>query len=89
MLVSPDAVAKVVPGRPYQETLYKAKPSLCQPGSGDFVYEVHFHCFFQEFAKKYSRFFIASLASFTEKFLIQLDEVVTIDDIQVPREWCT
>ncbi|XP_057647171.1 coiled-coil domain-containing protein 180 [Chionomys nivalis] len=39
----------------------------------------------EEFAKKYSRFFIASLASFTEKFLIQLDEVVTIDDLQVPR----
>ncbi|CAO2580667.1 Coiled-coil domain-containing protein 180 [Lemmus lemmus] len=39
----------------------------------------------EEFAKKYSRFFIASLASFTEKFLMQLDEVVTIDDIQVPR----
>nr|XP_048276472.1 coiled-coil domain-containing protein 180 isoform X1 [Myodes glareolus] len=39
----------------------------------------------EEFAKKYSRFFIASLASFTEKFLTQLDEVVTIDDIQVPR----
>ncbi|CAH6790355.1 Ccdc180 [Phodopus roborovskii] len=39
----------------------------------------------EEFAKKYSRFFIASLASFTEKFLMQLDEVITIDDIQVPR----
>ncbi|XP_041523268.1 coiled-coil domain-containing protein 180 [Microtus oregoni] len=39
----------------------------------------------EEFAKKYGRFFIASLASFTEKFLIQLDEVVTIDDLQVPR----
>uniref|UniRef100_A0A8C6QA45 Coiled-coil domain containing 180 n=1 Tax=Nannospalax galili TaxID=1026970 RepID=A0A8C6QA45_NANGA len=39
----------------------------------------------EEFAKKYSHFFIASLAAFTEKFLLQLDEVVTIDDIQVPR----
>ncbi|XP_036034437.1 coiled-coil domain-containing protein 180 [Onychomys torridus] len=39
----------------------------------------------EDFAKRYSRFFIASLASFTEKFLMQLDEVVTIDDIQVPR----
>ncbi|XP_035294581.1 coiled-coil domain-containing protein 180 [Cricetulus griseus] len=39
----------------------------------------------EEFAKKYSRFFIASLASFTEKFMLQLDEVVTIDDMQVPR----
>ncbi|XP_040594831.1 coiled-coil domain-containing protein 180 isoform X2 [Mesocricetus auratus] len=39
----------------------------------------------EEFAKKYSHFFIASLASFTEKFLMQLDEVITIDDIQVPR----
>ncbi|ERE84149.1 Maternal tudor protein containing protein, partial [Cricetulus griseus] len=39
----------------------------------------------KEFAKKYSRFFIASLASFTEKFMLQLDEVVTIDDMQVPR----
>ncbi|NP_001414613.1 coiled-coil domain-containing protein 180 isoform X1 [Rattus norvegicus] len=39
----------------------------------------------EETAKKYARFFIANLASFTERFLIQLDEVITIDDIQVPR----
>ncbi|XP_060055111.1 coiled-coil domain-containing protein 180 isoform X3 [Erinaceus europaeus] len=39
----------------------------------------------EEFTKKYSKFFIASLATFTEKFLLQLDEVVTIDDIQVAK----
>lgn len=39
----------------------------------------------EEFAKKYARFFISNLASFTERFLMQLDEVITIDDIQVPR----
>ncbi|XP_051017528.1 coiled-coil domain-containing protein 180 [Acomys russatus] len=39
----------------------------------------------EQFARKYSRFFIVSLASFTEKFLIQLDDVITIDDIQIPR----
>ncbi|XP_028626104.1 coiled-coil domain-containing protein 180 [Grammomys surdaster] len=39
----------------------------------------------EEFVKKYARFFIANLASFTERFLLQLDEVITIDDIQVPR----
>ena len=45
-------------------------------------------CFLQEFTRKYSRFFIASLATFTEKFLLQLDEVVTIDDVQV-ASMCT
>uniref|UniRef100_A0A452QLN2 Coiled-coil domain containing 180 n=1 Tax=Ursus americanus TaxID=9643 RepID=A0A452QLN2_URSAM len=39
----------------------------------------------EEFTRKYGRFFIASLATFTEKFLLQLDEVVTIDDVQVAR----
>ncbi|XP_060156710.1 coiled-coil domain-containing protein 180 isoform X1 [Globicephala melas] len=39
----------------------------------------------EEFIRKYSRFFIASLATFTEKFLLQLDEVVTIDDVQVAK----
>ncbi|XP_060235849.1 LOW QUALITY PROTEIN: coiled-coil domain-containing protein 180 [Meriones unguiculatus] len=39
----------------------------------------------EEFAKKYSNFFIMSLASFTEKFLMQLDDVVTVDDILAPR----
>ncbi|XP_039712072.1 coiled-coil domain-containing protein 180 [Pteropus medius] len=39
----------------------------------------------EEFTKKYGRFFITSLATFTEKFLLQLDEVVTIDDVQVAR----
>ncbi|XP_029058159.1 coiled-coil domain-containing protein 180 isoform X5 [Monodon monoceros] len=39
----------------------------------------------EEFTRKYSRFFIASLAAFTEKFLLQLDEVVTIDDVQVAK----
>ncbi|XP_044776536.1 LOW QUALITY PROTEIN: coiled-coil domain-containing protein 180 [Neomonachus schauinslandi] len=39
----------------------------------------------EEFTRKYGRSFIASLATFTEKFLLQLDEVVTIDDVQVAR----
>ncbi|XP_054943062.1 coiled-coil domain-containing protein 180 isoform X2 [Physeter macrocephalus] len=39
----------------------------------------------EAFTRKYSRFFIASLAAFTEKFLLQLDEVVTIDDVQVAK----
>uniref|UniRef100_A0A8C9M4B5 Coiled-coil domain containing 180 n=1 Tax=Panthera tigris altaica TaxID=74533 RepID=A0A8C9M4B5_PANTA len=39
----------------------------------------------EEFTRKYGRFFIASLATFTEKFLLQLDEVVTIDDVRVAR----
>ncbi|XP_016001752.2 coiled-coil domain-containing protein 180 isoform X2 [Rousettus aegyptiacus] len=39
----------------------------------------------EEFTRKYGRFFITSLATFTEKFLLQLDEVVTIDDVQVAR----
>ncbi|XP_006887023.1 PREDICTED: coiled-coil domain-containing protein 180 [Elephantulus edwardii] len=39
----------------------------------------------EELSRKYGRVFIISLANFTEKFLLQLDEVVTVDDIQVPR----
>ncbi|CAM9821291.1 unnamed protein product [Rangifer tarandus platyrhynchus] len=39
----------------------------------------------EECTRKYARFFIASLATFTEKFLLQLDEVVTIDDVQVAK----
>ncbi|XP_021100263.1 coiled-coil domain-containing protein 180 isoform X2 [Heterocephalus glaber] len=39
----------------------------------------------EEFARKYSHLFITSLAAFTEKLLLQLDEVVTVDDIQVAR----
>uniref|UniRef100_A0AC11D8Z6 Coiled-coil domain containing 180 n=1 Tax=Ovis aries TaxID=9940 RepID=A0AC11D8Z6_SHEEP len=39
----------------------------------------------EESTRKYARFFIASLATFTEKFLLQLDEVVTIDDVQVAK----
>ncbi|XP_039090675.1 coiled-coil domain-containing protein 180 isoform X1 [Hyaena hyaena] len=39
----------------------------------------------EESTRKYGRFFIANLASFAEKFLLQLDEVVTIDDIRVAR----
>ncbi|KAM8940878.1 coiled-coil domain-containing protein 180 [Lycaon pictus] len=39
----------------------------------------------EEFTRKYGRFFIASLATFAEKFLLQLDEVVTIDDVQVAK----
>ncbi|XP_054545105.1 coiled-coil domain-containing protein 180 [Talpa occidentalis] len=39
----------------------------------------------EEMTKKNGRFFITSLATFTEKFLVQLDEVVTIDDIQVAK----
>uniref|UniRef100_G1LEA4 Coiled-coil domain containing 180 n=1 Tax=Ailuropoda melanoleuca TaxID=9646 RepID=G1LEA4_AILME len=39
----------------------------------------------EEFTRKHGQFFIASLATFTEKFLLQLDEVVTIDDVQVAR----
>ncbi|KAM9642245.1 coiled-coil domain-containing protein 180 [Trichechus inunguis] len=39
----------------------------------------------EEFAREYGQFFIANLANFTEKFLLQLDEVVTVDDVQVPR----
>lgn len=31
VLVNPDAVAKVVQGRPYQETLYRAKSTLPLP----------------------------------------------------------
>ncbi|XP_023421292.1 coiled-coil domain-containing protein 180 [Cavia porcellus] len=39
----------------------------------------------EDSARKYSHFFITSLATFTEKLLLQLDEVVTVDDIQVAR----
>ncbi|XP_048972249.1 coiled-coil domain-containing protein 180 isoform X2 [Canis lupus dingo] len=39
----------------------------------------------EEFTRKYGRFFIASLATFAEKFLLQLDEVVTIDDVRVAK----
>ncbi|XP_045696693.1 coiled-coil domain-containing protein 180 isoform X2 [Phyllostomus hastatus] len=39
----------------------------------------------EECARKCGRSFIASLATFAEKFLLQLDEVITIDDIQVAR----
>uniref|UniRef100_A0A2K6GB33 Coiled-coil domain containing 180 n=1 Tax=Propithecus coquereli TaxID=379532 RepID=A0A2K6GB33_PROCO len=39
----------------------------------------------EELTWKNGRCFIASLATFTEKFLVQLDEVVTIDDVQVAR----
>ncbi|XP_069866287.1 coiled-coil domain-containing protein 180 isoform X1 [Dipodomys merriami] len=39
----------------------------------------------EEFAWKYGRFFIVSLANFTERFLQQLDEVITVDDIQTAR----
>uniref|UniRef100_A0A8D2DDX5 Coiled-coil domain containing 180 n=1 Tax=Sciurus vulgaris TaxID=55149 RepID=A0A8D2DDX5_SCIVU len=37
----------------------------------------------EEVTRRCGHVFITSLASFTEKFLLQLDEVVTIDDIQV------
>ncbi|KAM5329415.1 coiled-coil domain-containing protein 180 isoform 2-T3 [Glossophaga mutica] len=39
----------------------------------------------EECARKCGRLFIASLATFAEKFLLHLDEVITIDDIQVAR----
>ncbi|XP_073083402.1 coiled-coil domain-containing protein 180 isoform X2 [Manis javanica] len=39
----------------------------------------------EDFSRKSGQFFIASLAAFTEKFLLQLDEVVTIDDVQIAR----
>ncbi|XP_036891766.1 coiled-coil domain-containing protein 180 isoform X2 [Sturnira hondurensis] len=39
----------------------------------------------EDCARKCGRLFIASLATFAEKFLLQLDEVITIDDIQVAR----
>nr|XP_021521172.1 coiled-coil domain-containing protein 180 isoform X6 [Aotus nancymaae] len=39
----------------------------------------------QECARKNSQVFITDLAAFTEKLLLQLDEVVTIDDVQVAR----
>ncbi|KAM5258480.1 coiled-coil domain-containing protein 180 isoform 2-T4 [Hipposideros larvatus] len=39
----------------------------------------------EEATRKYGRVFITSLAAFAEKFLLQLDEVVTIDDVQVAR----
>ncbi|XP_070107225.1 coiled-coil domain-containing protein 180 isoform X2 [Equus caballus] len=39
----------------------------------------------EEFTRKFSQSFIGSLATFTEKFLLQLDEMVTIDDVQGAR----
>ncbi|XP_036184990.1 coiled-coil domain-containing protein 180 [Myotis myotis] len=39
----------------------------------------------EECIRKCGRLFITSLASFTEKFLLQLDEVVTVDDVQVAK----
>lgn len=39
----------------------------------------------EDCARKCSRVFIISLATFTEKFLLQLDEVITMDDIQVAK----
>nr|XP_034491854.1 coiled-coil domain-containing protein 180 [Marmota flaviventris] len=39
----------------------------------------------EEVTRSCGHFFIMSLASFTEKFLLQLDELITIDDIQVAR----
>nr|XP_051712238.1 coiled-coil domain-containing protein 180 isoform X2 [Oryctolagus cuniculus] len=39
----------------------------------------------EDCARKCSRIFITSLANFTEKFLLQLDEVITMDDIQVAK----
>ena len=59
---------------PSSACLWRQGPLLITPCSP---------CFLQECIRKYARFFIASLATFTEKFLLQLDEVVTIDDVQV------
>ncbi|ELK34211.1 hypothetical protein MDA_GLEAN10021557 [Myotis davidii] len=39
----------------------------------------------EECIRKCGRLFITSLASFTEKFLLQLDEVVIVDDVQVAK----
>nr|XP_019584733.1 PREDICTED: coiled-coil domain-containing protein 180 isoform X2 [Rhinolophus sinicus] len=39
----------------------------------------------EESTRKCGRLFITSLATFAEKFLLQLDEVVTIDDVQVAK----
>ncbi|XP_030776144.1 LOW QUALITY PROTEIN: coiled-coil domain-containing protein 180 [Rhinopithecus roxellana] len=39
----------------------------------------------EECTRRNGQVFITNLATFTEKFLLQLDEVVTIDDIQVAR----
>ncbi|KAF6327036.1 coiled-coil domain containing 180 [Rhinolophus ferrumequinum] len=39
----------------------------------------------EESTRKCGCLFITSLATFAEKFLLQLDEVVTIDDVQVAR----
>ncbi|XP_070287224.1 coiled-coil domain-containing protein 180 isoform X3 [Myotis yumanensis] len=39
----------------------------------------------EECIRKCGRLFITSLASFTEKFLLQLDEVVVVDDVQVAK----
>ncbi|XP_017743841.1 PREDICTED: coiled-coil domain-containing protein 180-like, partial [Rhinopithecus bieti] len=37
----------------------------------------------EECTRRNGQVFITNLATFTEKFLLQLDEVVTIDDVQV------
>lgn len=39
----------------------------------------------EESTRKCGRLFITSLATFAEKFLLQLDEMVTIDDVQVAK----
>uniref|UniRef100_F6UYN7 Coiled-coil domain containing 180 n=1 Tax=Macaca mulatta TaxID=9544 RepID=F6UYN7_MACMU len=39
----------------------------------------------EECTRRNGQVFITNLAAFTEKFLLQLDEVVTIDDVQVAR----
>ncbi|XP_063505815.1 coiled-coil domain-containing protein 180 isoform X15 [Pongo pygmaeus] len=39
----------------------------------------------KECTRRNGQVFITNLATFTEKFLLQLDEVVTIDDVQVAR----
>ncbi|XP_063505813.1 coiled-coil domain-containing protein 180 isoform X13 [Pongo pygmaeus] len=39
----------------------------------------------EECTRRNGQVFITNLATFTEKFLLQLDEVVTIDDVQVAR----
>uniref|UniRef100_A0A2K5JC45 DUF4455 domain-containing protein n=1 Tax=Colobus angolensis palliatus TaxID=336983 RepID=A0A2K5JC45_COLAP len=39
----------------------------------------------EECTRRNGQVFITNLAAFTEKFLLQLDEVVTVDDVQVAR----
>lgn len=62
---------------------------LPQPAVGGKVlcYQLGSLCFLQECIRKCGRVFITSLASFTEKFLLQLDEVVIVDDVQVASKW--